>query len=167
MLGKSRECHFPKRVEVEQEVFVHVQKAVALGHKVDAAFLWSLENKVCTANTARYVPCGVLLVHHAGLGSVDIEVFLAHIEQDRNVLFCHHVSLAKHWALVLAGNDAGDVLTEDGAHSVLHGYGFHGKAHHNSFKGDSPALAFPDTNFKKTCILRSGKGYGCFPYKYM
>src|SRR5699024_9826745 len=61
----------------------------------------------------------VIFMDHAGGHLPDIQVFLSHAQQHRDILRLHHMALAEPGVLILSPNNLGQVVTQHMAHGLL------------------------------------------------
>jgi hypothetical protein len=70
-------------------------------------------------------------VQKPGHGIEHVDVLLAHAQQVMDVVLGDHVAFPEGRALELAGDDAGDVVTQDHAHGIGHGHLAHSRFAHD------------------------------------
>ena len=99
---------------------IHFQNAATVGGKIDAPLLGFAQAQMRAAHRSGNAGGGIVLVHQSGGGFKDIEMFLAHIQQNGNVLLAHHMSLAKDRPLALPRHNAGNIVTEHRSHGLAH-----------------------------------------------
>ena len=119
-----------QRIDAGQRGDIHPQEAHTGRRVVDAPFLGLAQRDVGPGRSGRDAPGGFILMQHALLRLVHIQMFLAHLQKGLDVFLPHDMPLAENGPFVPSGHDAGDIVTEHAADSVLDVNGFHGSSFH-------------------------------------
>ena len=112
-------------VDRHEPLAVHPEQAVTGGFQLDLALLDLAAGHMVVLTQGQQPLRRVVFVDHAGRHLPDIEMLLAHGEQDRDVLLRDHMALAEPGVLVLVLDDLGQVVAQHVAHSFFRTNQFH------------------------------------------
>ena len=120
--------HVPQQVDGVQPPGIHPEQSIHGCGQLQLALL-DLAAGHALVFTQGAQPCRTLvLMDHSGDHLPDIQVLLAHGEQDRDVFLAHYMALAEPGVLGYAGDNLGHVVAQHMAHRLLCPYQLHRSA---------------------------------------
>ena len=108
-----------QQVDLPQPGGVHPEQPVYGGGELQFSLLHLTADHVLVLAQGAQPLGGVVLMDHAGDHLPDIQVFLPHGQQYRDVLLPDHMALPEPGVLILPGDDLGHIVAEDVPYRVL------------------------------------------------
>ena len=114
--------HVRDGIQVQQGLHIDLEQALAGGGEIDFSFLGVGQGESRSGGGYGNAAGGVVLVDLAVEAGHE-DVFLAQVLEDLHVFLGDEVALAEAGPLENVRDDLGDVVSQDGAHSLVNGDG--------------------------------------------
>ena len=106
-------------VYLKQTFHIDHEQPVTVGQSVNPPFLRSGKDEVIPHGGIHDAPGGVILMHKTRQSLVYIEMFLAYLEEDGNILLCDDMPLTEYRPLAFSGHNPRNVMAQHGPHGIL------------------------------------------------
>lgn len=125
MVASRGDHHVAERIDPMKPLDIDLQQSVPGGGQLDLSFLrfgplHAIVHRRCAEDFSPFV-----FVEHSRRFFPDVEVFLAHGQQDGNVLLRHHMSLAEPCVFRDAYDDLRQIMAEHMSYCLRGRYFFH------------------------------------------
>ena len=111
--------HVLPGVDSDEPLAVHPEQAVAGGSQLDLALLRLTADHVLLTTQGQQPLRRIVFVDHARSHLPDIQVLLAHAQENGNIVLCDDVALAEPGVLILVLDDLAHIMAQHVAHGLL------------------------------------------------